>query len=200
MEATYREKLLALVKAKGILRTKDLTAANIPRTILSRMMKNNELKRISRGIYTLPGIEHSENISLSIAGKKVSAGIVCLLSSLAFYEITTQAPFEVWMAIGEKDKKPKVDYPPIRFVRFGEEALSAGFTRQIIDNVEVKIFNPAKTVADCFKYRYKIGIEVAIEALKDCLANKICTVNEIWKYAKICRVAKVMKPYLEALI
>jgi predicted transcriptional regulator of viral defense system len=124
--------------------------------------------------------------------------VVCLLSALQFHDLTTQAPFQVWLAIDRKAWLPKEPRLPIRIVRFSGPALEKGIEEHIIEGVSVKVYNPAKTVADCFKYRNKIGLDVALEALRDCRRERKCTNYDLWEYAKICRVANVMKPYLEA--
>jgi predicted transcriptional regulator of viral defense system len=155
---------------------------------------------MGRGIYIPADAEISENVGLAQAAKRVPHGIVCLLSALQFHDLGTQSPFEVWMAIERKSAKPQIDYPPLRIVRFSGIALTEGIEKHLIDGVEVKIFNKAKTIADCFKYRNKIGLDVALEALKDCRQRRLCTNDQLWKYAKICRVANVMKPYFEATI
>jgi predicted transcriptional regulator of viral defense system len=129
----------------------------------------------------------------------VPKGVVCLLSALRFHELTTQAPFEVWLAIGEKAWRPRVDYPPLRVVRFSAAALASGVEQHQIEGVTIPVFSPAKTVADCFKYRNKIGLDVAIEALRECWGSRRCTMDDLWKYAKVCRVQNVMRPYLESI-
>lgn len=133
------------------------------------------------------------------AAKRVPHGVVCLLSALQFHELTSQAPFEVWLAIGEKARRPKVDYPPLRILRFSGAALERGIVTHAFENVTVNVYSPAKTVADCFKYRNKLGLDVALEALRDCWKKRRATMDELWQAAKICRVANVMRPYLESL-
>ena len=135
--------------------------------------------------------------TLALAAKLVPAGIVCLLSALNFHGVGSQLPREVWLAIDRKAALPRVDIP-IKVVRFSGEALTEGIDNREIEGVNVKVFSPAKTVADCFKYRNKIGVDIAVEALVECRAQQKATVEDIWRYAKICRVANVMKPYLEA--
>jgi predicted transcriptional regulator of viral defense system len=115
------------------------------------------------------------------------------------WDLTTQAPFEVWMAIGEKAWRPKVSYPNMRFVRFSGDALDEGVEEHLVEGVPIRVYDAAKTVADCFKYRNKIGIDVAIEALRDCLRKRKCTIDQLWHYGRICRVTNIMKPYLEAV-
>ncbi|NHZ69769.1 MAG: transcriptional regulator [Thermotogales bacterium] len=197
--STHTDKVLALVKKVGVLRPRDLESYGIPRVYLSRLHAAGKLQRIGRGLYVLPGTNVSEHRSLAEACKRIPKGVVCLLSALRFHELTTQSPFEVWLAIGGKAWRPRVEYPPLRIVRFASAALNAGVEEHRIDGVSVPVFIPAKTVADCFKYRNKIGLDVAIEALRECLRSKRCTMDDLWQYAKICRVQNVMRPYLESL-
>jgi len=157
------------------------------------------VERVGRGLYRLARAETSEHITLAEAAKLVPNGVVCLLSALSFHGLTTQIPHEVWMAIDVKARRPKVAGVPLRIVRFSGKALTAGVEIHRIDGVPVKITCPAKTVADCFKYRNKIGLDVALEALRECRRQRKCSLEDLWHYAKICRVANVMKPYLEAI-
>jgi len=193
------EKILSRVREAGVLRPRDLEDAGIPGTYLARLARRGLLARIGRGLYTLPGALAGEHHSLAEAAKRVPRGVVCLLSALRFHDLTTQAPFQVWMAIGEKDRRPKADGQALRIVRYSPQALRAGVDTHVIDGVRVRIFAPAKTVADCFKYRNKIGIDVAIEALKDCLQRRRCSADELARYARVCRVWNVMRPYMEAV-
>jgi predicted transcriptional regulator of viral defense system len=140
-----------------------------------------------------------EHYSLAEAAKKVPKGVICLLSALNFHNLTTEIPFEVWMTIDVKAWMPKSDAIPLRIVRFSKEALTAGIEEHIVEGVKVRIYNPAKTVADCFKFRNKIGLDTALESLRECWRQKRCTIDQIWKYAGICRVANVMRPYLDSL-
>lgn len=123
-----------------------------------------------------------------------------MLSALRFHNLTTQSPFEVWMAVDRKARRPRSDSPPLRIVRFSGEALKVGVEEHRIEGVTVSVYCPAKTVADCFKYRNKIGLDVALESLRDCWRERRCTMSDLWCYAKICRVANVMRPYLESLV
>jgi len=197
---THMCKILDLVRKVGVLRPRDLDAYGIPRTYLSRLLAAGKLHRIGRGLYVLPGSNVSEHRSLAEACKRVPKGVVCLLSALRFHELTTQAPFEVWLAIGEKAWRPRMDYPPLRIVRFSSTALEFGIEEHQIEGVTIPVFTPAKTVVDCFKYRNKIGLDVAIEALRECWRSRRCTVDELWKYAKVCRVQNAMRPYLESIV
>ena len=132
--------------------------------------------------------------------KLVPHGTICLLSALAFHDLTTQLPPELWVAIGAKNWRPKAGHLPVRFLRFSGMALTEGVEIHTINKVSVRVYCPAKTVADCFKYRNKVGLEVAIQALRDCWRNRKATADELWRYAKICRVANVMRPYMESLV
>ena len=193
------QRVLELVEQAGVLRPRDLDEHGIPRIYLSRLCERGLLDRVGRGLYVVPDADVSEHHTLAEAGKRVPHGVVCLLSALRFHGLTTQSPSEVWLAIANKAWRPQVDYPPLRFVRFSERTLEAGVEEHSIEGVLVRIYNPAKTVADCFKYRNKIGLDVALEALRDCRRQRRCTNDELWHYAKICRVANVMKPYMEAI-
>ena len=141
----------------------------------------------------------TEGHSIAETSKKVQNDVVCLLSSLQLHGLTTQNPFEVWMAIDRKARLPKPDTLKIRLARYSSEALTAGVDVRKIERVSVRVYGVAKTVADCFKYRNKIGLDVALEALRDCRKKRACTVDKLWHYAKICRIANVMRPYLEAI-
>jgi predicted transcriptional regulator of viral defense system len=141
----------------------------------------------------------SEHSALAEVARRHPRAVVCLLSALRFHELTTQAPFEVWLAIPNKARAPRLDYPPLRIVRFSERALIEGIEEHRIDGVPVRITNLARTVADCFKYRNKIGLDVALEALRESWKARRVTMDALWRYAQVCRVANVMRPYLEGL-
>ena len=196
MDRTQR--ILEIVERAGVLRPRDLDAHGIARIYLSRLCERGLLQRVGRGLYVLPNADVSEHHTLAEACKRVPHGVVCLLSALRFHGLTTQSPFEVWLAIGGKAWQPRVDHPRLRFVRFSARALEAGVKEHSIEGVLVRVYAPAKTVADCFKYRNKVGLDVALEALRDCRRQRQCTNDELWHYAKICRVANVMRPYMEA--
>jgi predicted transcriptional regulator of viral defense system len=199
MTKTHTERVLSLARRAGILRPRDLDGEGIPRVYLRRMHAAGLLDNPGRGLYVLADSQPSENQSLAEACKRVPNGVVCLLSALQFHELTTQAPFEVWLAIGENARRPKVDYPPLRIVRFSAATLAFGVEEHKVDGVSVRVTNPAKTVADCFKYRNKIGLDVALEALRECRRKRSATIDEIVRAAEVCRVARVIRPYLEAM-
>lgn len=200
MDQKLIDKTLEIVRAKGIFRSRDLVPYEIPREYLRRLSDRGLIDRVGRGLYVSAGVELTEHHTIAEACKRIPHGIICLLTALQFHGITTQAPFEIWMALEKKARQPLVDHPLMRFVRFSGAAFESGIERHLLEGVEVKIYNPAKTVADCFKYRNKIGLDVALEALRECRRQRKCANDELWHYAKICRVANVMKPYLEALI
>lgn len=191
--------ILGIVKRLGVLRPRDLDEYGISRAYLSRLHKRRLLQRVGHGLYILADANVTEHHTFAEACKRVPHGVVCLVSSLRFHDLTTQAPFEVWMAIDEKAWLPQVRYPAMKFVRFSGSALHNGIEEHKVEGVQVRVYNPAKTVADCFKYRNKIGIDIAIEALRDCRRQRKCTVDQLWHYGNICRVTQVMKPYLEAI-
>ena len=198
MAKTQAERTLEIMKRTGVLRPRDLNACGLSRTVLQRLHHRGQVRRVGRGLYVLPDADVTEYHTLAQASKRVPRGVVCLLSALRFHGLTSQAPFQVWLAIEEKARKPRVDHPPLRFVRFSGAAFESGIEEHRIEGVVVSIYGPAKTVADCFKYRHKIGLDIAIEALRDCRRQRLCTNDQLWHYAKICRVANVMRPYLEA--
>jgi len=191
--------LLEILERQSILRPRDLDAYGIPRNYLARLHQRGLVDRVGRGLYMLPQADITRHHTLVEVSQRVPHGIICLLSALHYHGLTTQAPFAVWLAIDNKAHRPRLQSLPIRLVRFSGPALTEGVEETQIEGVTVKIYNPAKTVADCFKYRHKIGLDVAIEALKDCRRQQKCTVTDLWHYAEICRVTAVIKPYLEVL-
>ena len=199
MKTSHFEKLVTIIKEMGVIRPRDLDVYGIPREYLRRLYASGILERPVRGIYTLSTAEVTEHHSLIQVCKRVPRGVVCLLTALRFFELTTQSPHEIWIAIDRKSRMPKADGLPLRIVRFSGEALQEGIEHHAVDGVEIKVYTLAKTIADCFKYRNKIGLDVALEALRESRRNHRCTMDDIWHYAKICRVANVMRPYLEAL-
>lgn len=199
-DTDHREqRLLELARKSGVLRPRDVEAHGIPREYLIRLRDRGVLEQPSRGLYVLAGADLGENQSLAQACKRVPHGVVCLLSALQFHELTTQIPHEVWLAVDVKARKPRVDYSPLRVVRFSGAALKFGVEEHLIAGVPVKVYTPAKSVADCFKYRNKIGLDVALEALRDVWRQRRATMDELLEAAKVCRVARIMQPYLESL-
>lgn len=196
---TWSNYILDLARSRGLIRPLDLINQKIPRVMLTRMVRVGQLNRVGRGLYALPDRQVSEHVTLAEVAARHPTAVVCLLSALRFHGLTTQAPFEVWIAISNKARAPQLDYPPIRVVRFSGDALTQGVQEHNVDGVKVRITSVAKTVADCFKYRNKIGLDVALEALKEVISERRASIDELWHFAGICRVANVMRPYMESL-
>ncbi|MBU1207052.1 MAG: type IV toxin-antitoxin system AbiEi family antitoxin domain-containing protein [Proteobacteria bacterium] len=193
------DKIIKIAKRSGVIRIRDLIAHGIHPEYARRFCNQGLLIRSGRGLYVPSDLDLTENHTLAEASKRVPSAVVSLLTALRFHNLGTQIPHQVWMAIDRKATLPKVDYPPLRFVRFSGQALKEGIEIRKIEGVEVKVYNPPKTVADCFKYRNKIGLDVALEALRECWRERRCTMDQLWYYAKVCRVSNVMRPYLESL-
>jgi predicted transcriptional regulator of viral defense system len=200
MPETKADQVLALVRRYGVLRPRDLAAHGIPREYLIRLHQQGVLERPTRGLYVLADADPGEHQGLVEACKRVPHGVVCLLSALRFHGLTTQAPFEVWLAIDAKARLPKVAYLPLRIVRFSRPALTTGVEEHVIQGATVRVTNPARTVVACFKYRNKIGLDVALEALRDCWRQRKATMDELYRAAQAQRMANVMRPYLEFLV
>jgi predicted transcriptional regulator of viral defense system len=193
----------AVIKAfdqVSVLRPRDLDALRVPRAVFSDLVSEGILYRSGRGIYGLVEREITEHHSLVEVAKRIPHGVICLLSALTFHELTTQNPPSVWVALDRKARKPTVDYPPVRVVRFSGEALAAGVERHAIEGIEVPVTSLPKTIADCFKYRNKLGLDMALEALRDAWQQKRLNLDQLWHYAKICRVTNVLRPYLDMLL
>lgn len=200
MNASAEKRVLNFARKGGIVRPRDLQAKGLPKDYLWRLHKQGKLEKVGRGMYAMAGGALSEHQTVVQAALRVPHGVICLLSALRFHDLTTQSPFEIWMAIDVKARIPKEEIIPLRIVRFSGKALTAGAKTHSIEGVNVRVYNPAKTVADCFKYRNKIGLDVALEALRDSWRKKKATSDELWHYAKVCRVSRVMRPYLESVV
>jgi predicted transcriptional regulator of viral defense system len=200
MVQSLKNQIIQQVKRHGILRSRDLDESGIPRAYLRRLVEEGVLANPGRGLYVLADARPSVHQSLIEACVRVPHGVICLLSALQYHGLTTQAPFEVWLAIGASARRPKVDYPPLRIVRYNHAALTTGVMEQRVNGARIKVYSPAKTVADCFKYRNKIGLEVALEALRDSWRKRRATMDEIHRAAEVCRVGRVIRPYLESLV
>lgn len=188
-----------IVAARGIVRPRELERGGVSRTQLQRLVARGEVERLGRGLYTLAGQRRDERQDLAEAARRVPAGIVCLLSALRFHHLTTQDPFEVWMAVGHKAWRSRVDHPPLRLVFLTGRALTEGIESHKVNGVEVRVFSAAKTVADCFKFRNKIGIDVAVEALREFRRLHPKELQAVWEFARVDRVARVIQPYLDSL-
>lgn len=198
MTSEKMEKVLDLAEKKGVLRPKEVEENGLPRKYIYRLVEEGKLKKIGRGLYKIPGKDFSVDETLVEACKRIPDGVVCLLSALQFHRMTTQLPNQIWMAIEQDSWEPEVDLP-IRFIRMSGDSFEKGVEEHEAEGVPVRVYSPAKTVADCFKVRNKIGIDVAIESLKEYREEKTGTLDEVWKYARIDRVHNVIKPYMQAI-
>jgi predicted transcriptional regulator of viral defense system len=196
--ARAAQKLLSLARRSGVIRPGDLRAQGIAPVYLTRLVRSGALIRVGRGLYSLADGSPTADRTIVEAARHVPRGVVCLLSALRLHSLTTQMPPAVWIAIDVKARRPIADGPPLEIVRMSGPALSSGVEERVIEGVRVRVYGAAKTVADCFKFRNKIGLDVAIEALRD-YRRRRGSVDELLRYAEICRVARVMRPYLEAL-
>lgn len=196
---TQRDLARELLQGQGIVRLSEFKNAGITAATVSRMLRDGDVIRLARGLYQLPDAQLDANHSLAEAAKRVPKGIVCLVSALAFHELTDQLPRAVWMAIGTKDWAPKAGTPPIQVVRFTEPLLTDDVITERIEGVRVRIFGVAKTIADCFRHRRTVGQSVALEGLQEALRQRKTTPAEIARHAERGGVSTVVRPYLEAL-
>ena len=188
-----------LAHEKGLIRASELAKFGASGAVLQRLLETDQLTRISRGVYIPVDLMFTEKIQHAVVALKFPRMVFCLLTALQIHELTTQLPHQLWVAIGQKARAPKLDFPPLRIIRMND--LSFGLTTLIVDGgIPIQVTNVAKTIADCFKYRNKVGIDVALEALRDAWRQKKVTIDEIWQAAEHCRVQNVMRPYLESLV
>jgi len=193
------EEILRYVGEHGMVRPRDIEAIGLPREYMVRLHRQGRLNRFGRGIYTLPDANVTERHSYAEIAKRVPNSVICLLTALVFHEITTQSPASVWIALSKGARTPAFTLPSLRIARLSGPSLTEGIENHQVEGVPVHVYSAAKTVADCFKFRNKIGIDVAIEALKDSIRQQKANIGEIYRYAKICRVGNVIRPYVEAL-
>jgi len=199
MGKSKEQAVVDLAKQLGTIRIKDLLERDIHPEFARRLVSKGFLVRLGRGLYVLADSEITEFHDFAIIGKRIPRGVICLTSALRYHDIGTQLPRKIWLALKEGSAQPRLSYPPVSIVRISGACFSEGIDEQEIEGIAVKIYNPAKTVADCFKFRNRIGLEAAIEAARECLRGQKTSSDEIYYYAKICRVWNVMKPYLEAM-
>lgn len=192
--------IMRMAHNAGMIRALEVREAGLHSEYLRGLCRDGRLVRTGRGLYALPDSNITEHHSIAEACKRVPHGIICLLSALSYHDIGTQHPHEVWMTIDRAKRKPRVEYPPIRTFRSSGPALVGGIEEIEIEGVPVRIYSPAKTVADCFKYRNRVGIDVAIEALREGWQARLLTVDELVRHARMCRVLKIMQPYMEAIV
>ena len=199
LQLTQTQRVLELTRQRGLLRSRDLQTVDAPRVILTRMTASGQLEKVGRGLYRLPRTQISADESLNAIAIKVPQAVFCLLTALQFHGLTTQLPRQVWLAMPRGSHAPRIDYPPIRMVQYSGQSYSQGIEVFEHDQVLLRVYSVAKTVVDCFKHRSAIGLDVALEALKEARAGQRASADELWRFAKICRVANVMRPYLEAI-
>jgi predicted transcriptional regulator of viral defense system len=193
------EQARELARQYGVLRPRDLAARGLPRAYLGNLAREGLVERVGRGLYRSLSIALTEQHTLAEVGRRVPQGVVCLLSALRYHDLTTQSPAEVRLALDSKARTPKTDLLPLRIVRYSGAALTAGIEEHLVEGVPVRVYDPAKTVANCFRFRNKIGLEVALEALRMGWHERPFTMDQLWGYAVICRMTNVMWPYLESL-
>ena len=193
------DRALNLLDRVGTARSRDLEQAGVTRSQIRRLVEQELIERVGRGRYRRPGAPSSEHQNLAEVARRVPDGVVCLLSALRFHGLTTQNPFEVWLAIGHKAWRPRIEHPPLRLVYLSGPTLIEGVEEHEVDGVPVRVFSAAKTVADCFKFRNKIGIDVAVEALREYRRAYPKGLEAVWRAAAVDRVTQVIRPYLEAI-
>lgn len=198
--STSHMAIVTIHKMGGTIRTSDAIRAGIHPRTLYQLRDSGKLEVLSRGVYRLADQGDTSNPDLVIVATRIPQAVICLVSALAFHEITTQVPHAISIALAKGSETPRLDYPPLVVHRFSEPALKAGFEKHLVDGVSIKIYCPEKTLADCFKFRNKLGMDIVLEALKLYKTRKQFNLEKLLKYARICRVEKIMRPYLEAIL
>ena len=199
----HEDAVLRLASKRGLLRARDVAAMGLPTVVLTRLVRAGKLARAGHGLYALAGAQASAQRSLAEVALRAPRGVICLVSALRVHEVGTQSPFQVWLALPPGTTPPRIDSPPLKVVRMSGASLTEGVERIRIDGIEVPVFNAAKTIADCFKFRNKIGLDVALEALREGWRERKTTrvtMQALWRYAKVNRVGNVMRPYLEGMV
>jgi predicted transcriptional regulator of viral defense system len=207
MPEIQRDRAVQFLRDRGVARMRELAAAGITATTVTRMKKAGEILQLGRGLYQLPDAPASAHHDLAVVAKAVPAGVICLVSALAFHELTDAIPARVWIAIGPKDRKPNLEYPALQIVRFSDMHLARGIECHTIDGVAVSITTPARTIVDLFRYRqaqgrrFKAspGLNIALEGLREGLRQRKTTPAEIARCAEQARAWSVVRPYLEAM-
>lgn len=198
MASTIQNARKIFTRCGGTLRTTEAIAGGIhPRTLYA-MRDTGEIEQLSRGVYRLAGLPPLSEPDLATIAKRIPQGVVCLISALAYHELTTQIPHEVHIALPRTARRPTLAYPPARFYRFSRGAFEAGIETHVIDGIPVRVYGPEKTLADCFKFRNKIGLDVAIEALRSYRGRRGARLQKVLEFARTCRVDRLLRPYLEA--
>ncbi len=199
--ASARKKALDIIRHRGgIIRTREALALGIHRRTLYGLRDEGELVPVTRGLYRIEEMEIPAQVHFADVIKRIPKGVICLLSALNFHELTSQMPHQIWIAIDRKARKPKIDYPPIRVFHFSSASFTRGIEMHSIMEQNVRIYNRAKTVIDCFRWKNAVGLDVAIEAAKEYLKRRDSSPSKLMEYARACNVEKFVRPYLEALI
>ncbi len=198
-DTSYAEQARRLTQEMGAIRPRDLAARGIPARYASRLARSGVLERIDWGLYVAAGGEIHESQTLVEVTRRIPHAVICLLSALRFHNLTSQAPFEVWVMVDVHAYAPRETALPVRVVYASGAALTEGIEPHQVLGTEIRVTSPAKTVADCFKYRSKVGLDVALEALRETWRERRATMDELWRAAQVCRIARVMRPYLESL-
>lgn len=200
MTRTRKDQAIQLIEERGIVRPKELAEHGVSRAMLSRLVTEGLVIRQARGIYVSAGHSLTESYTLAHVAKRVPEAVFCLLTALRFHNLTTQAPAEVWIALAEKARRPRLDYPRLRVSWVTGAARTEGIEEHRVEGVMIRVYSAAKTVADCFKYRNKVGIDVAVEALRDFNKTHRASAEELSHFARVCRVSRVMQPYLDSIV
>ena len=200
MPINQTEQILELAHHQRLLSAADVRAHGCSPQLLIKLHQSGKLQRVTRGVYSLPDSELTEHQSLVEVCRRVPKAVICLLSALQFHEIGTQIPHEVWIALPEATQTPALDFPPLRIARLRGAAYADGIETVIEHGSPIRVYSLAKTIADGFKFRHKIGLDVALEALKEAWRQRELNIDQVMHFAKINRVAKVMQPYLEAVV
>lgn len=182
-----------------VVRSRDFAQRGVSRTTIRQLTTDGRIEHAARGVYLMPAAARSPHRDLLVVATRAPKGVFCLLTALAFHGLTTEMPHEVWLAIGLKARAPAIETPPLRLVRLSEAPLTDGVEIHVEHGVELRVYSPAKTVADCFKFRGRVGTDVAVGALREGWRRQRFTIDELWRHARVCRVAAVMRPYLEVL-
>lgn len=198
--SSKRQQVIDFMSKRSVVRPRDLVAEGLPKDYLYQLAKEGLVEQLGRGLYQLPGSDISEWTSYVEVQRQVPKGVFCLLSALVFHQFTTQNPHELWVAIPNKAWRPQVDYPPVRYITMSGSALEQGIETHCIEGVDIKVYSAAKTVADCFKFRKRVGLDVAIEALKEGWRLKKFTMDELMHSAQVCRVTNIIQPYAETIV
>jgi len=195
-----KERILKIAGRLGVTTAADVEAVGISRNHLYELCKAGKIERTARGLYRIPGALSTEHGVLIEVAKRVPKGVVCLLSALRFHDLTTQNPHEVWITVPRGGWRPHMDYPPLNLTYVSGESYTFGIREHTVQGIAIKVYTPAKTVADCFKFRNKVGLDVAIEALREVWRTRLASMDDLAEAANVCRVFTVMRPYLESAV